>query len=280
MRPPTSDDEHDRLTALRSYDILDTPPDQDFDDLALMAARVCETPMALVSFVDANRQWFKARVGLAVTETAREVSFCSTAIQHADLLVVRDALTDPRFSANPLVTGDPHIRFYAGAPLIAANGRGLGTVCVLDRVPRQLTPEQEDALRMLSRQAISQLELRYARAGLLRTIADHQAAEEALRASEAFKTRLIEGSLDCIKVLDLDGRLQSMNAGGMQALDICDFGAFCNAFWPELWPVESREIVRGAVDTARQGGVSRFVGLCPTAIGTPKWWDVAVSAIC
>ena len=273
------DDEQDRLATLLDYEILDTPPDQDFDDLALLASRVCGTPLALVSFVDANRQWFKARVGLSVTETARDVSFCATAIRQADLLVVPDTLADPRFSANPFVTGDPHIRFYAGAPLIAANGRALGTVCVLDRVPRQLTAAQEDALRGLSRQALSQLELRRAKAGLVRTIADQQTAEEALRDSEAFKTRLIEGSLDCIKVLDLEGRLLSMNAGGMQALDICDFGPFSHAQWPELWPAESEDMVRQAVETARQGGVSRFVGLCPTATGRPRWWDVAVSAI-
>lgn len=279
MHAQIPDDEQDRLATLRNFEILDTPPDQDFDDLALLASRVCGTPIALVSFVDANRQWFKARVGLSVTETARDVSFCATAIRQADLLVVPDTLADPRFTANPFVTGDPHIRFYAGAPLLAANGRAVGTVCVLDRVPRQLTPAQEDALRGLSRQALSQLELRRAKAGLVRTIANQQSAEEALRASEAFKTRLIEGSLDCIKVLDLDGRLLSMNAGGMQALDICDFGPFRQALWPELWPAESHELVRHAVETARQGGVTRFVGLCPTATGRRRWWDVAVSAI-
>jgi formate hydrogenlyase transcriptional activator len=279
MRGDIAAGEADRIAALQQYDILDTAPERDFEDLAVMAAHVCETPIALVSFVDANRQWFKATIGLSITETAREVSFCDVAIRYPNLFVVPDALADPRFSTNPLVIGDPHIRFYAGAPLITAQGRALGTVCVLDRVPRELTQAQQDTLRALSRQAISQLERRRAEATLVRTLADSQAAHEALRASEEFKTRMIEGSSDCIKVLDLDGRLLSMNAGGMQALDICDFGLFCDALWPELWPAESQDIVRGAVETARQGGASHFVGFCPTAIGTPKWWDVAVSAI-
>ncbi len=279
LKQSADHDEKERVAALERYGILDTPPDRNFDDLALLAAHVCAAPVALVSFVDANRQWSKARVGLSIAETPRDVSFCTIAIRHADLFVVPDTLTDLRFSANPLVTGDPHIRFYAGAPLVTAEGRALGTVCVLDRVPRDLTAAQEDALRALSRQVISQLELRRAEAVLHRTITDHQAVEEALRASEEFKTRMIEASLDCIKVLDLDGRLLSMNAGGMQVLDICDFGPFCNSLWAELWPSASRDAVRGAVETAKHGGVGRFVGFCPTTSGRPKWWDVAVSAI-
>ena len=274
-----SDDEHARISALQDFAILDTPPERDFDDLVLMAAQACETPISLVSFVDANRQWFKARHGLFLSETARDVSFCDVAIRHPGVFVVRDTLADPRFSDNPFVTGEPHIRFYAGAPLITAEGQALGTVCVLDSVPRELTSAQEETLRALGRQAVGQLERRRANATLVRTIAEYQAAEEALRASEEFKTRMIEGSLDCIKVLDLDGRLLSMNAGGMQVLDICDFAPFCNSLWPELWPAESQSMVRESVETARRGGVSRFVGLCPTAAGTPKWWDVAVSAM-
>jgi formate hydrogenlyase transcriptional activator len=122
-----------------------------------------------------------------------------------------------------------------------------------------------------------ELELAGARQALEDARAEHHAAQAALRHSEEFKTRMIEGSGDCITVLDLEGRLLSINAGGMQVLEICDFGPFCNAPWPDLWPEESRSAVRAAVERARNGGTDRFIGLCPTAIGTPKWWDVAVS---
>jgi formate hydrogenlyase transcriptional activator len=279
MRAPVAEDEAGRLSALQDYGILETAPVRDFEDLAALAAAVCEAPFALVSVVDANRQWTKASVGFGPVDMPREVSFCGAAIQSQTLLVVADALVDPRFASNPLVAGEHRVRFYAGAPLRTPRGHALGTVCVLDRRPRDLTPVQYDALRAIGRQAMAQLELRRVRSALGRTISERQAAEEALRASEEFKTRMIEGSLDCIKVLDLDGRLVSMNAGGMQALDICDFGPFRNSSWPDMWPDASRPIVREAVQTARNAGVGRFVGFCPTANGTPKWWDVVVSAI-
>ena len=153
-------DEANRLDALRRYAILDSLPEPAFDDIVFLAAKICETPVALISLVDANRQWFKAKVGLAITETSREVSFCSHAIEHDDLLIVPDASEDDRFKANPLVTTEPKIRFYAGAPLVTPAGHALGTLCVVDYVPRQLAPELLEALRALSRQVVAQLELR------------------------------------------------------------------------------------------------------------------------
>jgi GAF domain-containing protein len=135
-------DELARLAALRSYRILDTDPEQGFDDLALLASQICGTPIAFIALIDENRQWFKARVGFNLKETTRSVAFCSHTIQQTDLLVVPDALGDERFRDNPLVTGEPHIRFYAGAPLITREGEALGTLCVVDRVPRTLTDEQ------------------------------------------------------------------------------------------------------------------------------------------
>src|SRR5215831_11557797 len=149
-----------RLQALGRYKILDTDPERAFDDLTILASHICETPVALITLIDSDRQWFKSRVGLSVSETPREVSFCARAIQQSDLFVVPDASKDPRFSSNPFVVTDPKVRFYAGAPFTSSDGHPLGTLCVVDTVPRQLTPSQENALLALSRQVQAQLELR------------------------------------------------------------------------------------------------------------------------
>ena len=152
--------ENARLQALHKYKILDTDPEKAFDDLTILASHICETPVALITLIDSNRQWFKSKVGVGISETPREVSFCSRAIQQPELFVVPDASKDPRFSSNPFVVSDPKIRFYAGAPFTSSDGHPLGTVCVVDMVPRQLTPDQENALVALSRQVQSQFELR------------------------------------------------------------------------------------------------------------------------
>ena len=149
-----------RVAALEKYAILDTDAEQSFDDLTLLASFICKTPMALISLVDEDRQWFKSRVGLDATETSRDIAFCSTAILQSDVFVVPDALKDDRFRDNPLVVSDPHIRFYAGAPLINEDGYALGTLCVVDRAPRELAPDQKEALKALSRLVLAQLEFR------------------------------------------------------------------------------------------------------------------------
>ena len=152
--------EMERLAALREHAVLDTAPEEDFDEIACMAARICGTPMSAVTLVDAERQWFKASVGLDARETPRASSFCSQAILQNEILVVPDAHTDRRFAGNPSVTGAPNIRFYAGVPLLTPDGLGLGALCVIDRVPRHLSPEQAEALRALGRQAERLLALR------------------------------------------------------------------------------------------------------------------------
>ena len=170
-------DEAERLAALRRYRILDTEPERRFDDLALLASHICGTPMALITLVGEHRQWFKSRVGVSVTETSRAISFCTHAIQHADLFVVPDATRDERFRDNPQVTGEAHIRFYAGAPLVTPDGHALGTLCVLDRVSRTLTKEQLEALDALRRQVQAQLQLRLNLSELQRALDERDRAE-------------------------------------------------------------------------------------------------------
>lgn len=179
-------DEAARLASLRAYRILDTDPERRFDDLTLLASHVCGAPIALLSLVDADRQWFKSRVGLTINGTSRAVSFCTHAIARHDITVIPDAREDPRVKDNPHVRGEPHIRFYAGAPLIGREGQALGTLCVMDRVSRTLTPEQLEALDALRRQAEAQLELR-------RNLIELQDALAARDRAEAEQAALFEG---------------------------------------------------------------------------------------
>jgi GAF domain-containing protein len=152
--------EEARVAALEKYAILDTDPEAAFDDLTLLASFVCKTPIALITLIDESRQWIKSHVGISVSETSRDVAFCSQTILQKEVLVVPDALQDERFRNNPFVVSEPHIRFYAGAPLITEEGYALGALCVIDEKPRNLAPEQEEALKSLSRLVLAQLEFR------------------------------------------------------------------------------------------------------------------------
>lgn len=157
--PPTKD-ESNRIEALYRYNILDTDFEEQFDDIVKVASILCDAPIALISLVDPERQWFKATCGVDARETSRDVAFCSHAIHGKDVFIVPDALEDERFHDNPLVAGDPKIRFYAGAPLITNDGYAIGTICTIDRKPRQLTEKQIEGLQALSRQVCLNLELR------------------------------------------------------------------------------------------------------------------------
>ena len=157
---PIPQNEAERLAHLQSLKILDTAPEEDFDRITLLASHICQTPIALISLVDSDRQWFKSRVGMSLTETSRDIAFCAHAIMQPDITIVSDATKDARFAANPLVKSEPKIRFYAGAPLVTPDKLALGTLCVMDHVPRKLSAEQAEALRALSGLVMSHLELR------------------------------------------------------------------------------------------------------------------------
>jgi signal transduction histidine kinase len=163
MQPaPIPPNESERLAALQRYDILDTPAEADFDDFTRLASQICGTPMATIALIDAARQWFKSNLGMEANETSRDTSFCGHTILGSDILEVPNALEDERFRDSPLVTGDPNVRFYAGAPLITPDGQNIGALCVLDRTPHNLTQEQREMLTILSRQVVHLLELRFA----------------------------------------------------------------------------------------------------------------------
>ena len=165
MTAPLSAQETLRLAKLQDYGILDTLPEALYDDITALAAHICQTPAALVSLIDGDRQWFKSKVGVEadLNETPRSMAFCAHTIQSTEVMIVKDTLLHPEFCFNPLVTGSPFIRFYAGAPLITADGYALGSLCVLDYRPHQLDPSQIQALKVLSHQVIAQIELSYQR---------------------------------------------------------------------------------------------------------------------
>jgi diguanylate cyclase (GGDEF)-like protein len=179
---PIPENEDQRMRILADYNILDSLPEQAYDDFAKLASAICGTPIALITLLDDQRQWFKANVGLGVSETPRSQAFCAHAIMDpGEVMTVEDATLDQRFAANPLVTGDPGIRFYAGAPLVAPTGEALGTLCVIDREPRNLNETQREALQILSREIIVQLELRRSIATLEQAVLDQERYVELLQ---------------------------------------------------------------------------------------------------
>ena len=192
------ENEDERLRKLYELGILDTLEEQAYDDLTRLAAEICETPIALVSLVDTNRQWFKSHHGLGVRETPRELAFCSHAILGEDIFVVEDSSKDERFFDNPLVTGEPHVKFYAGAPLIMSNNNKLGTLCVIGDEARTITQTQKESLAALARQVVSQLELRLKVKEL--EILDHAKDEFVSMVSHELRTPLtaIYGSLSLL----------------------------------------------------------------------------------
>jgi len=205
---PIAKNETERLTALRRYDILDTPAEAAFDDFTWLASQICAAPVALISLIDTNRQWFKSKVGLDLSETPRDVAFCAHSIQGGTLLEVPNALEDERFRTNPLVVGDPNIRFYAGEPLTTPEGFKIGALCVIDRVPRHLTPEQRTAMEILGRQVVAQMELRRLNQQLEQAVKERTVE---LHQQQEFLHELMENLVEGVVACDAEGKLTVFN---------------------------------------------------------------------
>lgn len=259
------ENELERLKRLEEYRILDTPPEHVFDSIVELAAYSCNTPIALISLVDSGRVWFKSKAGMPEpAETSRDVAFCSHAILQRGVMEVSDTAVDPRFFDNPLVVESGY-RFYAGVPLTTHDGCALGTLCVIDHKPRALNVHEKGALGNL--------------AGLVMRLLEARHSEEALRQVKEITEKIIDGSNDCVKVLDLDTNLLSMNLGGQRLLEICDVSVFLGKRWLDFWQGTERDSATHAVMAAKNGGIGHFQGFCPTAKGKPKWWDVIVTPI-
>ena len=270
----TASGEADRLAALRRYEVLDTPYEAAFDRAVRLAAALFGVPIADVSLVDERRQWLKARIQDGrlwdgrgpdeLREAPREWSFCAHAIRADSVTVVPDAHADQRFRDNPFVTGEPRIRFYAGAPLRTPDGHNVGMLCIISPEPRAaFGAEEQQKLQALADIVVSELELRRRR------------REEA-----QLLDRVLDGSGDRIEALGLDGRLQSLDAGGRAPVEADGDGAWLGRPWPELWRSEARSRAFAAVTAARAGGTGRFEGQAAAAAGgVPRWWEVTVSPL-
>ena len=222
-QPP--DNEIQRLNALNEYRILGTKPEQSYDDITNIASSVCSTPIALLSLIDTDRQWFKSKVGVEIQETPRDWSFCAHAIHSSDPLIIPDALMDDRFRDNPLVCGDPNIRLYAGFPLENSKALRVGTLCVIDRVPRQLNDKECGVMKALARQVVSFLELRKKSINLIESFCAHTE-----------KNRMISTCSYCRKAKDINGQWMHLDKYLSQRSNLNFTHGICDACIEQHFP--------------------------------------------
>jgi len=274
---PLPPDEPERLQALHARAILDTPPEAEFDELARLASWICGTPIALVTLVDEERQWFKARVGWDVPETPRAIAFSAHALLGDDVFVVKDARADARFAGNPLVTAAPHVRFYAGAPLRTPEGHALGTLCVIDRVPRDIDDHQRAALVTVGRQVIARIELRRALRDTVQAMEERSASQLELLRQTVTLRAVLQSMGEGVVVAGPDGSLRMLNraAEAMLGVGVLDVAP---AAWPQRYhlflpdgqtpfPADELPVVR-----AIRGEHVDNVEICVRAPGQPARW--------
>ncbi|CAD1794996.1 GAF domain-containing sensor histidine kinase [Xanthomonas euroxanthea] len=264
-----------RLQALRSYGILDTPREAAFEDITRLASIICQTPIALISLVDADRQWFKSEIGMGERETPLFKSMCAHALLDSDVLVVPDTRQDVRFARNPLVTGEAPLHFYAGAVLKTSEGLPLGTVCVLDRQPRQLSDEQVDALRALARQTMAQLELRRAlqvaeesdryRSRLM-AIAGHDLKTPLRTAAYAIDKMRRHANVDSIPTL-VTAR-DAINLVARNLDELATLAAASETASPDLQPLALEDVLHAVLGVWRQPAIDKCLALrhVPTSL--------------
>jgi PAS domain S-box-containing protein len=270
---PLPNNEPARLAALQRYQVLDTPPESDFDDLTRLAAMICGTPIALISLVDTHRKWFKSRVGMNASETPRDVAFCAHGILQPDeLFVIPDASEDPRFYDNPLVTENPNVRFYAGAPLKTPDGHAVGMLCVMDRMPRALSPEALDTLQILSRQVVVQLEQRLKIEELEHVVAERDRIAAALRDSEQIYRELIQQSHGLICTHSLDGTLLSVNPAAANLLGYEPDELIGRHLSDILTPAAQHQLGAYLAQVARETTLSGYMALV-TRAGEERIWQ-------
>ncbi|HEY9598724.1 MAG TPA: ATP-binding protein [Cyanophyceae cyanobacterium] len=274
---PYPENEADRLKELYRYQILDTLPEEAFDDLTVLAASICNTPIALVSLVDEKRQWFKSKVGLDATETPRDVAFCAHAIlTPGELLIVPNALDDERFATNPLVLSGPKIRFYAGVPLVTPEHLPIGTLCTIDRVPRQLSEQQIATLEALGRQVVAQLELRLNLAKLEQTVISQKRTEEALLSSVATNRALLNAIPDSIFRINRDGVFINYKASKESQMFLNDID-FLGRKIEEVLPASIAQPFCDRIEQARKTGELQILEYQWSNGGKTSYWEARLA---
>ncbi|BCM93301.1 virulence sensor protein BvgS [Abditibacteriota bacterium] len=274
MKAHLPKNEEQRLAALHEYGVLDTLPEQGFDDLTLLASHICGTPLSFVSLIDRDRQWFKSKRGLEIIETSRDVSFCAHAVlEPNELLIVSDARYDQRFADNPVVTGEPHVRFYAGAPLVTPSGEAVGTLCVVDHFPRELNEEQKQALRALARQTMAQLELRRQAVELANQMAVRVQTEAALRESEGRFQAFMDYSPVMAFLKDDQGRYVYINQPFLRRFNLKEEQVIGHDDF-DLWPETSAHMRERDLNALSGDRILANVESWTDPDGTNHYWQV------